>query len=199
MIFSITFIIASISIAIAWFFFIYKKLSQTEEAWKWASQSIATFLSVLIGLSVFSLQQNWSHYTQNGAIKDALIEELQIITSQLKESDGIPICDPLPNQENLKIYPVSLPHAVIKTAIESILLEPNLMRHLLLLNSLIEDYNRLADIGFQLMTKPDQDFDRQLAIHNQIIMPTKQNILLKSQLLIECINDGTSSLDADCY
>lgn len=186
--------------AIAWFYFLHKRLAKKEEALKWAHQSIAIFVSVLLGLSVFSLQQSWTHHIQKQAIEDALIEELQIIISQLNEIEGVPICDPQPDQEDLKIYPVSLPHDAVKIAIDSTLLEANLTRHLLLLFSSIQDHNRWADLGFELLINPDKDsFGRQLQIHNQVLKPTRQNISLKARLLIDCMKKGTSSLDVDCY
>lgn len=200
MLISFMFIIVPALMAIAWFFFVRLKLKKREDAWKWASQSMAIFLSVLLGLSVSSLQQNWSRHIQVRAIKEALLEELKIIISQLNDSKGVSMCDPQPDQEDLKVYPVSLPHDVIKIAIDSTVLEANLTRHLVLLHSSIQYYNRWAELGFELLARPDKvSFNRQLLIHNQVIVPTRQNISRKSTFLSDCIQKGTSDLDVDCY
>lgn len=125
---------------------------------------------------------------------------MKVITEQLNGFEGVSVCDPQPDEEDLKVYPVSLPHDVIKIGVDSNLLDPNIVRHLLLMYSVIKDYNRWSDLGFELLTNPNKEKSlRQLQMHTEIMNANKEEIELKARLLTDCLLEGTSDLDKDCY
>jgi hypothetical protein len=195
---STTFFLLALSMCAIYFLFL-RRSKKHEESWQWLHQSMATFLSVILGLSVFTLQQNWNRHVHKKAIESALIEELNMLVSYVNNFEGVAMCDPKPEQKEMKIYPVSLQHSVIKAAIDSTEFEQNITRHLLLLYSSIQHYNQWANVGFDMLVKSDADlFDRKLQIHNGILKQESTNIVLKAQLIVDCLRTGTSSLDPDC-
>ena len=203
---SVSFLTISVLLAVAWLTFLIRKVKKKEvkkEAWKWASQAVSIFISMLLGLSVFSVEQSLSDSVRRSAIEKSMLEEIKIVLEQLDKFKGMPIppCDSTSNQseDKLAIYFATLPSNVLKIAIDSNLFKAHIVRHMILLYSYIEEHNRWASYGFDLLRMPDDPmFEQKLRIHNQFFKKIDEQIPLKARLIIDCVTTGTSSLDTDC-
>ncbi len=161
-------------------------------------QVMFTTVPLLFGLSAFFLQSSFSNWQIKNGLKQAVIEELQMITLQLQGENGVMVCNDEKSGTSLKINAMTLPSVAIEKASESNLFNRFLTRDLLLLRSFIVEHNRWADYGMDILREPrmEKAIER-IQIHSNY-MKIDDQIIPKSIYLRDCLTKGTSSLDEDC-
>ncbi|MFA5799460.1 MAG: hypothetical protein WC840_00705 [Candidatus Peribacteraceae bacterium] len=161
-------------------------------------QVMITTIPLLFGLSAFFLQSSFSNWQIKNGLKQAVIEELQMITLQLQGGNGVMVGNDEKSGTSLKINAVTLPSVAIERASESNLFNRFLTRDLLLLRSFIVEHNRWADYGMDILRSPNlETVVQRIKIHNNY-MTIDDQIVPKATYLLDCITKGTSSLDKDC-
>lgn len=196
-----TIVLISVAIGtVAWAIFVMKNASLRRKEWVWLHQIVAIFVSVSLGFSLYFLQQGLSDLNKKQTLKGALIQELVLIEQQLKDVAIISENCALTESGGIIVNPYLMPDTALRAATSSMLFEAHFFNHFIRLQQSVDDHNRWAAFGFEIMKDPLNPNNLNRVKAQQQWQNIDTDIKLKATFLKECLLYGTSPTagDTDC-
>lgn len=194
--FLLIFVVTLLFPPIAWFGYLglfssVKKI----EIYKLFNQAIAVYLSAGLAFLAFFFQQQITSSKQREALQTSVIEELKIIKEM---SSGATIISNACG-DGAGVLPF-LPHGNIQKAASSSLFDQYTTRHLLILESNLEEHNRWISFGdSNIFPSPgNKELGEMMRLFRLSISPVDERIFAGADFLFDCLTTGTSKRDPDC-